>query len=118
LILQETLLAEPVLGDVQHPPIGAHRHPFGAGIAGGTGDVLKLEGHHGDRLGEIPHRIQVLIRGVEGPVGHRCRWRVALRAEDMDPVTEPPGGDGEHPSQLAASQNPERGPRGNDSLVS
>ncbi len=59
--------------------------------------------------GEGPDGVQVVVGGRHLDVGHLAGRRVVVGRERGHPVPHLPGGDGEHPAQLAAAEDAEGG---------
>src|SRR4051812_25863361 len=104
---QEPLLAQPVLGGVEHGAGRPHGSVLRGGLGGGGGDVLELEGDHVHAAGEIAHRVEVVVGGLDLAVGDLAGGGVVVGGEGVDPVAHAPRGDGEHAAELTAAQDPD-----------
>ena len=56
---------------------------------------------------ERPDSVEVVVGRGPRAVRDLARRGVEVRREDMSAVAHPPGGEGEHPAQLAATEHPD-----------
>ncbi len=106
---EKRFFAQAVLGGVQHRAGRTHRSMLGRGLRGGRRNIFKLECDHADARGEAPHRVQIVVGGLDFEVGHLARGRVFVRRKRVHAVAHAPRRDGEHAAQLAAAQHADSG---------
>ena len=109
--LHEPALGEPVLGDEQGPKPGPDGHHRRARLDHLGRDVLQLVGHDGTQAGQPPRRRDVVVRTDDDLVRDRRGRTLRIRVEDRDPVAHRPRRHGQHPTELAATEDPDDGGR-------
>ena len=108
--LQEALLGAPVLGDGHRFDRRADQGGPGEPLEGGGGDVLELGGDRGAARAESSARARLVVVGrADVPVGYGAGGALRVRIEHHDPVSHGAGLQGEHPAQLSASDDADRG---------
>jgi len=104
---QERLFPKPVLGGVQDFSARPHRRLFGGGSGGCGRNVLEFERDRSNIAGELPDRVKIIVGRVDFEVRNLAGWRIGIGRQRVDAITHPACGDGEHPAQLPAAENPD-----------
>ena len=111
--LDERFLGRPVLGDGDCVRAGRHDSAGGESLECGRRRVLELCRHHCAAGGHFVEGAGVVVRRDEvlvDDVAHGC---VGIRVEGDDLVPHRPCGDGQHPPELAATEDADRRRREN-----
>ena len=74
--------------------------------------MLELVGDDGTAAGQLGGAVHGVIRRHHDAVGDRCGRAVGIRVEDRQPVAHRARREPQHPPQLPAAQDPERGAGG------
>src|SRR5262249_13844929 len=107
---EERVFSEAMLRRVEHGPLRPHRHDGGRGLRGRKGDVLEFESHDRDAAGERAHGLEVVVGRAHLDVGDLAGGAVAVGGEGVDPIAHPARREREHPPELAAAEDADRGP--------
>ena len=111
-LLDEAPLGDAILGHEQRQPTRSNRHHAVQGIHDGDRYVLELVRHDVARCGQTQSAADVVVAGHDLAVGEGGRGAVGVGIHDGDPVAHRPRGEGQHPAQLAASEDADRRRRG------
>ena len=109
----EAPFGEPILGHPQRTRARPHRDAGRLDRVDESGvDVLQLVGDDGTagRQGERP--FDGVVGGRDHALGDRGGRAIRVGVEDRDPVAHRPGGEPQHPPQLASAEDPDRGAGG------
>ena len=109
--LDEPALGDAVVGHDQRPVPGPDRDERLDGRHDGRRDVLQLVGDDGAAAGQAERGADVVVRADHQLVGDRCAGAIDVRVEDRDAVAHRAGGLREHPAELAATEDADRGGR-------
>ena len=96
---------------MQRRPPRPHRDQRLDGLDDRRRDVLQLVGDDGAPLGQPERRTDVVVGADDELVGDGGAGAVDVGVEDRDAVAHRPGRLGEHPAQLAAAEDADRGGR-------
>ena len=107
----EPPLGEAVLGHDQRVAAGPDRPGRVDRADDVGGDVFELVGHDRAPFRQPLGGTDIVIRGEDQLVGDDGSRTVRVRVEDRDPIAHGPGRDGQHPAELAAAQDADRGRR-------
>ena len=105
VLLQKSLLAQPVLGDVQHLPIRPHRHDLRHRARRRRRHILELERHHLHQPRELANLLQIPVITGELDIPDLPRRRVRLRRKHHDAIPQLARRNGKHPPQLPAPKH-------------
>ena len=73
--------------------------------------MLELVGDDIRAIGELDRGIDVGVRADDHPIGNRRGGAVGVGIEHPDPVAHRPGGQRQHPPELAAAEDADDGRR-------
>ncbi|MFO1096419.1 MAG: hypothetical protein U0992_24400 [Planctomycetaceae bacterium] len=107
LICRRNSFAEPVLRRVQNFACGTDQSELRCAFRRSDGDVFELECDDSDLLREPGDGVEVVVGGADFDVGDLASRGIAVRRKSMDAVAHLAGGDGEHPPQLSAAEDPQ-----------
>ena len=110
-LADEAPLGEPVLRGAEGGEPGAQRRSLCRGGGGPDADVLQLVGDDVAQRTEAAGGIDVVIAPDDELVRHGRRRAARVRVERDDPVAHRARREREHPAQLAAAHDPDRGAR-------
>jgi hypothetical protein len=109
--LDEPFLRHSFLRNTQRLGSGMDRHVIGQPFDRGDIDILEFIGHHIARGGKVlEHDAVVIVRARQAGGGLRSNT-LAVGGEDVGAVTELRGGTRQHPPELSAAENADRGAR-------
>ncbi len=107
----ESPFGETVLGDRQRSMAGTDRQPsLERGHDLGR-HVLQLVGDHRAPVRQPQRGSDVVVRAHDDSIRDRRGRAVGVGIEDGDPIAHRPRGEGEHPSELTAAEDPDDGRR-------
>ena len=113
--LHEPPLRQAVLRHAQWLEPRADRYPLDGGADDVEREVLKLVRDDVGVLRQVQRRLDVVVGTDNDPIRDRGGGTVGIGVEDHDPVAHRAGRKPEHPPELAAAEDADRG-RGEDRL--